>query len=272
LLDVVRRARRHGEADLRLFGVGSVFLAPIESVDSDRQRSSRPRSAEDTGALPREQLRFAAVLSGNRPSYLTKPSAYDAFDVKGIAVGLVERFTARSTKTTWVGQQPSPLPHLHPRGAAELWSGDTLVGNFGPLHPDVIDELELGGPVHVVELDLDAVELLGAGRPRYRPIPRLPAVTRDIAIEVGAALSAGEVQRAIETSAGELCESVTLIDLFEGGGMAPGQRSLAYRLVYRDPRAATDPDKASTLTDKQVDSQHEKVVRAVEKLGAVPRA
>ncbi len=272
LLEVVRRARRRGEHDLRVFGVGSVFLAPVVDAESNRHQTSRPRAGEDVSLLPHEQLRFAAVLAGNRPEYLTKPAAYDVFDAKGLAVELVERFTGRTATTTWAGSEPSPLPHLHPRGAAQLWLGETLVGSFGPLHPDVGDELELGGPVQIVEIDLEAIERAGATLTRYRPIPRLPAVTRDIAVQVGANISAGDVQRTIEQHAGDLCESVTLFDLFEGGSMATGERSLAYRLVYRDPRAVTDPDNATTLTDKQVDSQHEKVVRAVAKIGAVPRA
>jgi phenylalanyl-tRNA synthetase beta chain len=119
---------------------------------------------------------------------------------------------------------------------------------------------------------LDLLENLGNVRKRYRPIPRLPAVTRDIAVEAPEQLTAGDILATITKSGGELCESVELFDVYTGGNLEPGRRSLAFRLVYRDPKAATDPDKAATLTDKQVDKQHGLVVSAVQKLGVTIRA
>jgi phenylalanyl-tRNA synthetase beta chain len=77
-----------------------------------------------------------------------------------------------------------------------------------------------------------------------------------------------EVERVIREAAGELCESLELFDLFRGGGVPEGHRSLAYHLVYRDPKATSDPERARTLTDKEVDDRHAQVVRAAgEQLG-----
>jgi phenylalanyl-tRNA synthetase beta chain len=72
--------------------------------------------------------------------------------------------------------------HLHPRGAAEVLLGDHVVGRFGPLHPDVVESFDLGGPAMAVEIDLEALEALGSVVPRYRTIPRLPPVTRDLSL------------------------------------------------------------------------------------------
>lgn len=269
LLECVGRAQRHGEEDLRLFSVASRF---VDSVPRADRTAPRPRAEQDVGKLPSERLSFAAVLVGHRPAHLTKPQAYDVFDAKGLIVELVESFTRKTPEVRWTGADPSPTPHLHPRGAAQIWLDGTWLGNFGPLHPDVAGELSLDGAIQIVEVDLDVLESFAQSKPRYRPIPRLPAVTRDIAVEVDAGVSAGSIQETIRTSAGELCESVTLFDLFQNEKMKPGHRSLAFRLVYRDPKAASDPDNAKTLTDKQVDKQHDKVVAAVQRLGAVPRA
>jgi phenylalanyl-tRNA synthetase beta chain len=85
-------------------------------------------------------------------------------------------------------------------------------------------------------------------------------------------LAAGDILSALKSGGGELCESVELFDLFIGGNLEQGRRSLAFRIVYRDPKSATDPDNATTLTDKQVDKQHEKVLAAVQKLGVTLRA
>ena len=85
-------------------------------------------------------------------------------------------------------------------------------------------------------------------------------------------VAAGAVGAAIREAGGELCESVALFDLFRGGAVPAEHRSLAFHVVYRDPRAATEPEAAKTLTDEEVDRKHAKVLEAVqEKFGAVLR-
>jgi phenylalanyl-tRNA synthetase beta chain len=191
------------------------------------------------------------------------------FDAKGLAIELVERLTGLTAEV----KVAVAAPHLHPRGAAELWIGGEIVGSFGPLHPDIVDTLDLEGSALVLELDLVALEQLGRRTPRYSPIARLPAVTRDISLTVRDDVNAGAVASVIRDAAGDLCESVQLFDLFRGGAIPENHRSLAFRLIYRDPRAASDPEKARTLTDKEVDERHARVVKAAaEGLGGMLRA
>jgi phenylalanyl-tRNA synthetase beta chain len=85
-------------------------------------------------------------------------------------------------------------------------------------------------------------------------------------------VTAGAVEAAIKEAGQELCESVELFDLFRGGQVPEGKKSLAFHVVYRDPKAATAPEEARTLTDEEVDKKHQGVVAAVEKrFGAVLR-
>jgi phenylalanyl-tRNA synthetase beta chain len=132
----------------------------------------------------------------------------------------------------------------------------------------VSEALDLDGPALAIEIDLAALEAVGSITPKYRPIPRLPAVTRDVSLEVSEELLAGDLAQAIREAAGELCESVELFDLFTDKSLPPGVRSLTYRVTYRDPKAATHPDDARTLTDKEVDKCQARVNAAAEKLGA----
>jgi phenylalanyl-tRNA synthetase beta chain len=77
------------------------------------------------------------------------------------------------------------------------------------------------------------------------------------------------VGEGIRQAAGDLCESVELFDVFAGEGVEAGHRSLAFHVVYRDPRAGDDPDAARTLTDAEVDARHAAVVAAArERFGA----
>jgi phenylalanyl-tRNA synthetase beta chain len=142
------------------------------------------------------------------------------------------------------------------------------------LHPDVLRawDLDVAGAV-LVELELSELASIGRKSPRFSPIPRLPAATRDIALVVHEDVAAGEVERVIREAAGDLCESVEVFDVFRGGSVPPDHRSLAFHVVYRDPRAATAPSEARTLTDQEVDERHAAVVaKANADLGAILRA
>jgi phenylalanyl-tRNA synthetase beta chain len=269
LLEALRRARRHGVPDVRLFTVATRFLDPDPNmvasavIEQSLGHPSPPR--------PDEAPSFAAVLAGHRRAALTKPSEIDVYDAKGVAVEIVERVSGRRAT---VAPQPADrrAPYLHPRGAGDVRIDGAVVGSFGPLHPDAADALDLGGGCVVVEIDLRALDQAGIRTPRYQPIPVLPAATRDLAVVVSEDVTAGAVEEAIREAGQELCESVELFDLFRGGHVPEGHRSLAFHVVYRDPKAATAPEEARTLTDEEVDQRHQRVVQTVkQRLGAVLR-
>lgn len=272
LLEALKRARRRGEANARLFSIGARFLKRSSIAPSEAAQKARPAMAEDSGALPEERPSFAAVIAGSRAEYLSlKPADVDVYDAKGLAVELVERLTGRAASVRWLGVTDATR-HLHPRGAAGIFIEDQQVGTFGPLHPELIEALDLGGSALAIELCLAAVEAIGKAVPKFAPIPKLPAVTRDVSLVVHRDITSGAVAVALSEAAGPLCESVELISVFEGGSVPDEHRSLTYRIVYRDPLASTDAARARTLTDKEVDKQQERVLRqAQEKFGATLR-
>lgn len=254
LLEALHRARRHGVSDVRLFTVGPRFLTP-----------------DPVTSLPDEVPSFAAVIAGARHAVLKKPVEVDVYDAKGVAVEIVERVTGRGAR---VVAQPiaTRATYLHPRAAGNVLVDDTVVGSFGQLHPDVADLLDIGGPCVIVELDVRVLDQIGFRTPKYQPIPVLPAATRDIALVVHEDVNASAVSEAIHASAGETCESVDLFDVFQGDKVPAEHRSLAFHVIYRDPKAATDPEHARTLTDEEVDRCHTAVVASVkQKFGAVLR-
>ncbi|HYQ03944.1 MAG TPA: phenylalanine--tRNA ligase subunit beta [Polyangiaceae bacterium] len=258
LLEALRRARRRGETRARLFTLGSCFGALVSETAS----GTRPRLEADIGNLPREELRFAAVLAGTRHEYLSlKPEEVDVYDAKGLALELVERVTGKQATVRLATSKP---PHLHPRGASEIWVGEVLIGQLGPLHPDVVDALDLGHTAQVVELDLEAVQHLGHGVPQFRAIPRLPAVTRDLSLVVADAVGAGKVGEILEQAGGALCESIELLGLFRGGSLPDGQKSLTFRVTCRDPKARSLAEEARTLTDKEVDEVQARMLKAAQ--------
>jgi phenylalanyl-tRNA synthetase beta chain len=254
LFDAVARARRYGVRDARLFAVGARFL---------------PQAGEK---LPREARSFAAVLAGDRDAVLAKPEPIDVYDAKGVALEIVARATNRAARVVRT-PEPSRPRYGHPRASGDVLVGDALVGRVGVLHPEVERELELDGTVVFVELDVDALDALGVATPRYATIPTLPASTRDLAFTVDEAVESGAIEAAILEAAGELAESVALFDLFRSKSLGANKKSLAYRVVYRDPNARRAPDKARTLTDAEVDARQTAVESALkQRFGAELRA
>jgi phenylalanyl-tRNA synthetase beta chain len=250
VLGGLARSRRRGERRVRIFEVGRRFLAG---------------GAEAARGLCDEVPSLALVLAGPRDAWIGEGAEVDVWDVKGIAVELVQRLSGRVPEVALLAGDARPS-HLHPRGAGALRVEGQQVGTFGPLHPDVVDRLELDGPALVAEIDLRAIERLGAARPAFRALPTLPASTRDVALIASETLTAGDLASTLQRTAGELCEGVELFDLYRGEGVPAGQRSLAFRLTYRDPKMTR------TLTDAEVDALHAKALEAVKAMGATPRA
>jgi phenylalanyl-tRNA synthetase beta chain len=104
-----------------------------------------------------------------------------------------------------------------------------------------------------------------AYRPRYAPLPTTPPAEFDLALLVPDAVTAAQVETTMRASGGELLERVQLFDEFRGGDVPAGQRSLAWRLTFRDP--------SRTLRDKEVEGRRAKLLGALDReLGVRPRS
>ena len=121
-----------------------------------------------------------------------------------------------------------------------------LTGHVAELHPDILEAWEVRAPrVLVAEV---AIAGLGGGwlaPVTARPVPRVPAVDRDLAAVVDEGVEAGAVLEAARTSAGPLLRDVRLFDVYRGAPLAAGEKSLAIRLTLQSPDA--------TLTDEAID-------------------
>ncbi|MBI2895152.1 MAG: phenylalanine--tRNA ligase subunit beta [Deltaproteobacteria bacterium] len=247
LCRAVARARRVREERVRLFEVGRVFLG-----------WEKPGAATPA----REKLWAALVMAGPRDAYLERAAEVDFFDAKGLAIELCRDLTGVAPSIR-LCSEVDRLPWLHPRSACVIEAAQKVVGRVGELHPDVIESLDLGGPVAVVEADLDALRTV-RGERRFAPLPRFPAVSRDVALLVDESVRAADITRVVGASSGELLESIELFDVYRGEQIPPGKKSLALSIRYR----AAD----RTLTDAEVDSLHATVLGGlVDDLGGQPR-
>lgn len=207
-------------------------------------------------SLPDERRHLAIALMGDQalPGWASAPRPADFFLLKGALEYLVEALDIPSWEV-----RTSSHPSYHPGRQAALYVGGELAGHFGELHPKVTEASDLDERVYAAELDF-ATLMAGARALRpYRSIPKVPAVTRDLAMIVADEMPAAQVAAAIREAAGATLESLLLFDLYQGEHVKPGYRSLAYRITYRDPER--------TLTDADIEAVHGAVRQALGLLG-----
>jgi len=152
---------------------------------------------------------------------------------------------------------------------ASLWLQGDRLGNFGQLHPSLRAERGLPDAVYAFELDLDvmldALDQDERLTPHFQSYSTYPASDRDLAFFAPIKVSVAEIERVTQKAAGKLLESVQLFDEYQGESVPEGQRSLAFRLVYRASNG--------TLTDEKVEPVHQKVREALmEKFGVSLRS
>ncbi|MGH9275245.1 MAG: phenylalanine--tRNA ligase subunit beta, partial [Acidimicrobiales bacterium] len=207
----------HRNAGVRLFEIGHTFNRPT-SPDAE---------------LPDEREVLGAVLAG-----LDATEGVQLWRVVAEVLG----FGAVSIENT-------ELPGLHPTRAARLRLGDIEVGRVGEIDPAVLEVHGIGERVAYLEVDLDTLLDLPHGDHIYRPFSLYPSSDIDLAFEVDEGVPASAVEDTIRVAGANLLWSVRLFDVFRGGSVAEGRRSLAYalRLQARD-RTLTEADVAEVRT------------------------
>ena len=160
---------------------------------------------------------------------------------------------------------PGGDAYYHPGRCARLVRGDVTFAAVGEVHPDVRERFDM--PRRAVMAEINLQTLLEAFRPmgEMKPLPRFPAVARDLALVMDEAVAVGPLMAAMRKAAGRLLESIELFDVYRGAQVGPGKKSVAFSLTFR----ASD----RTLTDEEVQSAMEKVMRVcADTYGATVRA
>jgi phenylalanyl-tRNA synthetase beta chain len=247
LLSAAKRNLDRGATGLRLFELGRRYLRG-KNGHSD------------------ERLTLGAVLAGEKTprGWATgKAQGFDAFDAKAEALALLAEAGAPVENLQVMGEAG---PQFHPGQSATLRLGPkTVLARFGMLHPALLKQFDVAGPVAAVELFLDAIpakKAAGFARAAYAP-PALQSVTRDFAFLVDAALPAGDLVRTVKGADKASIVAVRLFDDFRGQGVPEGQKSLAVEVTLQPG------DKS--FTDAEIKAIAERITAAAAKLGAVLR-
>ncbi len=235
LLQAAQSNKAHGEADLKLFEWGKVFLP------------------DEEGELPHERLTLAAVLTGvwvHRTIHQESRAA-DFYDAKGVlevlleALGLTEPCFERSDV---------PPPGYHPERTARVLPAGTPGGWVGEAAPEAVERFELGPErVFLMELDIPVLQDAMPATKTFEPYARFPAVLRDLSVVVKAGVESERVRSIIAEE--KLVESAELFDLYRGDQIAPSEKALTFRICFRSPKR--------TLKGREVNALHEKIVRKI---------
>ncbi|MDQ0191954.1 phenylalanine--tRNA ligase subunit beta [Paenibacillus wynnii] len=241
LLDIAQYNTNRRQSDLALFEIGNVFF-------TDEEQLTRQ---------PRELSVLSLLLSGNRAvkqwNVATQP--VDFFDLKG-ALETVFAHLGLTEAISYEGDSPQGY---HPGRSASIYlngnEGRVTIGTMGQIHPELQRKQDLED-TYAAEILLTPLYEAAQSRLQYQELPRFPGMERDIAVVVDSTVPAGELSALIRQHGGSLLQSVQVFDVYTGGKMETGKKSVAFSLTYRHAE--------HTLTDEEVGAVHELVLAALQ--------
>ncbi|MGM9607696.1 MAG: phenylalanine--tRNA ligase subunit beta [Oscillospiraceae bacterium] len=187
-------------------------------------------------------------------------SDMDFFALKGIIESILQDIRAKDVRFEACADNPS----YHPGRCATVWSGSDCIGVFGQIHPLVARNYDVDGEFFCAELSFDALMAAKGADPEYVPLPKFPAVTRDIAVVCDEAVTVGALEDCIRRGAKGLLKEVSLFDIYRGKGVDEGKKSVAFNLVLRSDERS--------LTAEEADEDVKSILALLEsELGAVLR-
>ena len=232
MLEIVARNLSYRNKSARLYELGKIYL---------------PR--EDGLADEPKYLSLGAYGDGA-----------DFFSFKGSIETLLHELRITDVKYVACTDNAS----YHPGRCACVYAGDTLLGVFGQIHPLVAANYGVDTEIYAAELSFEAMYEKRGDIPVYQPLPKFPAVTRDIAVVCDETVTVGALEESIRRGAKGLLKEVSLFDIYRGPGIADGKKSVAFNLVLRaDDRS---------LTGEEADEDVQSILASLEsECGAVLR-
>ena len=219
MLDILARNYSYRSKDVRLYEIGRVYL---------------PGGPDGLANEPR-MLTLGAYGEG-----------YDFFTMKGAVESVLRDLRIAGAAFRACQDDPS----YHPGRCAGVYAGEKLLGVMGQIHPAVAANYGVDCELYCAELSFEALlEAQGPGA-EYHPLPRFPAVSRDIAVVCGEEVTVGELEACIRKAGGRLLRDVVLFDIYRGQGVAEGSKSVAFSMTLRaDDRSITAAEADGEVKD-----------------------
>lgn len=228
MLQSIATNKNHNINEVKLFEIDSVFIP----------------EGTDTKELPNEIKTLCIALNANDE---------DFFTLKGRLEVLFEKLNVK--KIEFVNKD---ISYLHPGRRAEILCNGVCLGYIGELHPDVAETYDISDRTLISEINVDMLIQNSSDKVNIKPIPKYPAMSRDLAVIIDLEQNAGPIMSTIRQMGGNLLESVEIFDIYQGEQIEKGKKSVAFSLVFR----AQD----RTLVDKEVNNKFNGIVKRLEKV------
>lgn len=212
------------------------------------------RTFEKEEELAKEEVKLGIILAGenNKTVWNSKPVPYDFYDLKGV----VEKIFLKLKFKNYLLKR-STNTEFHPGRSVDVFVGKEFIGSFGEIHPDVLENFDLGKKTVLVgEFNIDLIEKYIGKISSYQGIVKYPSVPRDLALVMNEEVLVGDVLKTIEKIDKKI-EKVELFDIYRGLGVMPGKKSVAISIVLRD--------KSKTLEEKEINDVIGKILDKVKK-------
>lgn len=195
--------------------------------------------------LPQERVQFVLGMYGEG----------DFFDLKGVLEEYLEKVGMKKI----VSYDPNAgKPFLHPGRQANIIYNNVVIGYLGEVHPDVLDNYDIGDKVYAAVLDMPEIVDRATFDVKYEGIAKYPAVSRDLSMLVKKEVLAGQIEEVIRKCGGNILENLKLFDIYEGVQIKEGYKSMAYSVSFRA--------KDRTLEEKDITEVMSKILKGLSKL------
>src|SRR5438093_1147203 len=243
LLDALRHNLHHKTGDVALFEIGRVFQCAAGVPPSGRQ---------DADGVLKEKRHLAIAITGRRqPPFWgcdNRDAKLDLYDMKGLLEEFLDQFGLRGLIWT---RRVEGTPLFLESALVQL-GGRLTLGELGQLSPLLAKQYDLRDAVLLAELDFDALLARRNPSKSFKALPQFPGIRRDVAMLVPKTTTHEAVLNVVRQTRLANLESVELFDVFRGGHVPAGEKSMAYALTYRHAER--------TLTDAEVNAEQEKLV------------
>ena len=216
--------------DVRLFEMGNIYI---------------PKALPVTD-LPDERMQFTLGFYGDGDFFTMKGVVEEFLGQVGIDKDI--SYDAKAGKT-----------FLHPGRQANVVYNDTVIGYLGEVHPTVCENYNMKTRAYVAVIDMPYIYQMANFDKKYEGIAKFPAVSRDISMVVPKEILVGDIEAVIKQRGGKILESYSLFDIYEGGQIEKGFKSVAYNIVFRA--------KDRTLEENDIAGAMKKILNGLERLG-----
>ena len=218
MLDILSRNNAYHNKNVKLYEIAKIYL-PTEGQ-----------------VLPEEPKMLVLGTYGQNTSF---------FSLKGELEAIFKGLNVKKAVYTAVNDNPT----YHPGRCAKVTVDGVDVGYMGQIHPVVASNYGMDMDVYAVEVSLTKLYDLLLPEATYVPLPKYPAVTRDLALLCDESVTVGQAQEVIAKAGGKLLRDVQLFDIYRGTGVPEGKKSLAFSLILRaDDRTLTDTDSEGVIS------------------------